>query len=65
MSRFLNLPELKKLGRIADDDIHETGVKTIPQRHTLNDTSKLMLERFFHPFNKLLEDFLGDEFGYI
>lgn len=49
---------------IADADSHETGDKFVLPEHKLSDTSRALLEHYFEPFNRLLEDYLGGSVGY-
>ena len=49
---------------ISDADSHETGDKYVLPEHKLSDESRALLENYFKPFNRLLEDFLGGSIGY-
>jgi hypothetical protein len=58
--KFLNICPLN---RVSVVDAHGTK-ENVPNGDGLDEETRLRMVEFYKPFNQLLYDFLGEEFGY-
>ena len=49
--------------KIPSADEYQSPLR-VPPEHRVNTTTRARLQAFFEPFNKLLFEFVGDDFGY-